>query len=37
MTLKKKQTELKYCKILIRKYLIQVINVGDDIVQLIFL
>ena len=31
----KKKAE--HCKIFIRKYLLQVINVGDDIVQPIFL
>ena len=34
---KKKQTELKHCEIFFRKYFLQVINVDDDIIRLIFL
>ena len=30
---KKKQTELKDCEIVFRKYFLQVINVGDDIIR----
>ena len=33
----KKQTELKHCEIFFEKYFLDVINVGDDIVQPIFL
>ena len=36
-TVKKKQTELKHCKIFFRKHFFQVINVGDDIVRHNFL
>ena len=36
-TVKKKQTELKRCQIFFRKYFLQVINVGDDIIRPIFL
>ena len=35
-TVKKKQTKLKHCEIF-RKYFLQVINVGDDIIRPIFL
>ena len=34
---RKKQTELKHCEIFFRKYFLQVINVGDDIIRPIFL
>ena len=34
---KKKQNELKHCEIFFRKYFLQVINVGDDIIRPIFL
>ena len=33
----KKQTELKHCEVFFRKYFLQVINVGDDIIRPIFL
>ena len=36
-TVKKKQTELKHCEIFFRKYFLQVINVGADIIRPIFL
>ena len=36
-TVKKKQTELKHCEVFFRKYFLQVINVGDDIIRPIFL